>query len=250
MAEELNTEAQRKRIALITKWAIVGVACLLIAPLTMVILQGALGAAAIAVAGVVGYTCIELAPVFSMKIANIRMKAIMNEAEKNPIETMQNVFAEQSQIIRDKDNSIMEFEGSLADYHDKVIAISKKYPEEGQRYQEIYGKMQNALKSMKNKQSIAKAAQREYRDQIDKAKMLYDMALTTAKVTALSQSAQDEVFMDIKKQVSFDSVNHKFNTAVAALSMEVDSKPDYDLLSSGNSSISATATVINDKVPA
>ena len=250
MADETNAnEAQRKKIALITKWAIVGVVCLVIGPLATTILAGALGMAAIGVVGVAGWVCIEMAPWFAMKVANVRMKAIMKEAEKNPIETMNNVFAEQSQIIRDKDNSIMEFEGSLADYNDKVIAMAKRYPEDAARFQDVVTKMKTALASMKRKQALAKDAQREYKNQIDKAKMLYDMALATARVTALSQSAQDEVFMDIKKQISFDTVNHKFNTAVAALSQEVDDQPEYNLLPSGDT-ISATAKIVNDKVTA
>jgi hypothetical protein len=135
---------------------------------------------------------------------------------------MKNVYLEKSQTIAEKDRRIVEFAGRLGDYHDKMAVFAKRYPQEAERYQDIESKMSAALREMKSRQLIAKQIQAEYKNEIDKAEAIYDMALAARDVTELSSDVQGEVFMDIKQKVSFDAVNHKFNTAVAALSLEVD----------------------------
>ena len=54
---------------------------LIIAPFTSYILWGLLGAGALVVAGIVGFVVIQFAPVFAMKVANWKMKMVVNEAK-------------------------------------------------------------------------------------------------------------------------------------------------------------------------
>lgn len=243
MPTEMEAEAKRKRLATGLKWGGVLVGTLLIAPLTSMILSGILGAAALLVAGVAGYISIELAPWFAMKIANWRMKLITMEASKNPIETMHNVYLEQSRIIKEKDMKVVNFEGQLGDYHDKMLSFKKRYPEEAERYGEVENKMIRALASMKRRQIEAKKIQAEYKLQIEKAEAIYEMAKATMQVSELAGDVEQQIFMDIKKQVSFDTVNRSFNVAVAALSREVDSDIDYKALPSGDT----VAEIISSK---
>lgn len=212
-------EQQQRRIATLAKVGLVGLVGLLVAPIVLIMIKGIVG---LVVAGALAASTIQLAPWFGMKLANWRMKLIEQEANKNPIETMKNVYLEQSKIIQEKDRRIVEFEGRLGDYHDKMAAFARRYPTEAPKFQEIEEKMRRALTSMKRRQVDAKQIQIEYRAQIEKAEAIYAMALAAQEVTQLSADAEQQVFMEIKQQVSFDAVNHKFNTAVAALSLEVD----------------------------
>jgi hypothetical protein len=114
------------------------------------------------------------------------------------------------------------------DYHDKMAEFAKRYPDEAPKFQQVESKMRLALVSMKRKQSDAKKVQVEYKARIDKAEAIYAMALAAREVTELAGDAAADVYRDIKNQVAFDSVNHQFNTAVAALSLEVDNSSDMD----------------------
>lgn len=215
------------------------VSVVVIAPFTFIILQGILGAAALVVAGIVGFTIIQLAPVFAMKLANWRIKLITAEAQKNPIETMKSILIEKSQDVQIADRKIVEFDGKIADYHDKIVGFKKKYPEESPRYEEIENKMRTGLASMKRKQVTAKQVLGELKCNIDKAESIYTMALAAADVTSLSADVEKQVFQDIKQQVSFDAVTHKLNTAVAALSLEVENSDDYKTLSGEDKEVEA-----------
>ncbi len=227
MAIEQSPEQRKATIEKRVKVGAAIVVGLLVAPVIFTAIGGLIG---LGIAAAVGFTGMQLAPVFAMKVANWRMKLITSEASKNPIETMKNVYIEKAQAIQEADRRIVEFEGKIGDYHDKMVNFAKKYPEEAPRYQEIEQKMRQGLASMKRKQGAAKQALIELKANIEKAESIYSMALAAADVTQLSQDVEKQVFQDIKQQVAFDSVTHKLNTAVASLSLEVENQEEYKAL--------------------
>jgi hypothetical protein len=230
-----NNGLELRKVAFSRNVKIAGgaLACLVIAPLTYFILQGILGMLALGAAGVVAFTVIQLAPWYADKVANWRIKLLVSEANKNPIETMQNIYMDNMKTIAAKDEKIKNFAARLEDFKDKMVVFSKKYPEEAQRYQDVANKMATVLQRQIQKQKTAKVAAREYHDNMEKAQAIYDMACSANEVTQLGGSVEKQVFQDIKNQVAFDSVNHKFNVAVAEFSLETDMEPDFSL-PSGN----------------
>src|ERR1700722_18701172 len=92
MAEalQLTPEQKRDRFERRLKIGAMLGAGLLFAPFAVAAIGGLVGlivASAIAIAG------INLAPVFSRKMAIYKMKALMDDARKHPIETMQIIYA-------------------------------------------------------------------------------------------------------------------------------------------------------------
>src|SRR6516225_97876 len=79
-----------RKIKLDNKWKLIlgGLGILVIAPLTTTLLWGVLGFLAVILGAAIGLSAIAFAPVFSTKLASTRIRAIMAEADKNPIETM------------------------------------------------------------------------------------------------------------------------------------------------------------------
>jgi hypothetical protein len=237
-----------KRVALANKVKIAGgvVGCLIVAPFAYFILQGLGALVALAIAGFLAFTVIQLAPWYADVIANWRMKLIMAEANKNPIETMNNIYVDNMNTIAAKDEKIKAFSARLGDYKDKMAGFVRKYPEEAPRYQEVADKMTLVLNRQIQKQRNAKIAAKEYRDEIEKAQAIYDMALAANDVVQLGGDVEKHVFQDIKKQVAFDAVNHKFNMAVAELTMETDVEPDFGPALPGST---ASNTVDSQPVP-
>lgn len=223
----MTPEQKKVRTEVIVKVAVVAAVGFIIAPIVMAIIKGILG---LVVAAALAFTAWGLTPWFAMKVANWRMKLISQEAAKNPIETMRNIYQDNAVQIQDKDRKIVEFSGRLADYKDKLIVFVKRFPDEAPKFQQVASQMQLALASMQRKQSEAKRELSNYGAQIEKAEAIYQMACAAESVTELNKDMQQKVFEDIKKQVSFDSTNHKFNAAVAALALEVDNEPQYTAL--------------------
>jgi hypothetical protein len=227
---ELTQEQKTQRLQTILKIVGAGLVCLVVSPIIFGVIQGAIG---LLIAGAVGFTAIQFTPWFSLKIANLAMKAMTSEARNNPIETMTVIYKDNMRVISEKDEKIVQFSARLADYKSKMIGFSQRYPEEAASYQEAADKMARVLQRQKQKQLAAKQAAKLYYDQIQKADAIWQMALEANGLQKLAGSIEKQVNQDIMKRVSFDSVTHSFNTAVAELSVEADTDPDT-ILTSGS----------------
>lgn len=234
MGQPLTNEQKRIRTEKIAKIVIAGAVCLAVSPIIFGVIQGLLG---LIVAGAIGFTALQLTPYFAMKVGNLRMKLITMEANKNPIETMNNVYKENMITIQEKDQKIAQFEARLGDFKSKMTWFAKTYPNDVQQFAEVQDKMTLVLGRQKNKQKAAKVAAQDFHNQIVRAENIYEMALAAHAVQELSADIEKQVFQDIKKRVAFDSVTHTFNVAVAELSVEADTDPDSFMLE--NSSVKA-----------
>lgn len=220
---QVDDELRKQNIAKYIKWGAglgVGFAA------SFVIVHAIAGIIGLAIAGVIGLTIMHMAPVVAMKLANLSMKFMLNEAEKNPIESMLNIYQDNMRIIGEKDQKIAQFQARMEDFKTKMNSYASKYPAEVGQYQAAERKMEVVLARQKMKQKIAKQEAHLYHDQIDKGKAIYDMACSAHACTELAGSLEKKAFQDIIKQVSFDSITHKFNVAVSELSVEADTDPD------------------------
>jgi hypothetical protein len=233
---QLTPEQKKEQIE---KYLKVGGAIVIGVVVAPVIFYGIGGLIGLAIAGAIGFTGIQMMPVFANRVAVWRMKLLISDAQKNPIETMRLIYIDNMKVIETKDEKIKNFQARLGDYVNKMDGFRKKYPEEAPRYQEVADKMGQLLQRQKQKQKVAKQKAVEYHDQIEKASAIYDMALEANAVTQLAGDVEKQVFQEIRKQVSFDSVNHSFNQAVAELSSEVDTEPDFALPGSVRSELPA-----------
>lgn len=208
-----------KKIKLDTKWKLIlgGLGILIIAPLTTTLLWGVVGLLAILVGAVIGLAAIAWAPVFSMKLANARIKAIIAEADKNPIETMIAIDIARTQELAEKDQHLEDWDTELSNFDDEVIDMKKHYPEEAGKYERISAQMHDALEAARKEQGQTRQDLYEFEQAIKKAKMLYKMALAAQRVTAFSKSAEEKVMENIKTEVAFDAVRSNLNRSFARL---------------------------------
>jgi len=226
-----DPEAKRKRIARRWKVGIALVIGVVAAPFVIAGIEGLAGLFVIWVMGTVG---LQLAPVISMKVANWKIKAIKAEAEKNPIETMENIYKDKSVAIQDGDDKIVAFEGRFRTYMDQLEQFKDAHPTKAARFEQIGKTMLAGLHRMKKKQRIAKAEQKAYWEKVVEAKAIFAMALAAQAVSELSADAEQQVFQQIKEQVAFDTINNTFNSAVAAMSLDLEDPEEFspDLLTS------------------
>ena len=227
-----TNDLRRQLLANKYKWALGFLGLAAIGPIAILAAQGVIGIIGVIVGLGVIQGLIQMAPVYSMKLANWRMKLIVGEAQKNPIETQRNVYIEKAKEIAEADQRIAAFDAGIANFHDKRLGFQKKgYADtpEGARYEEIENKMRRGLVNREKMQKAAKLALAELDAEIKKAEAIWDMALEVAGLQALSADAEKKVWQDIKLQVSFDAVNKKLNTAVAQLNLEISNQEDYNI---------------------
>lgn len=223
---EMDPEVRRKRLTTMVKWGIGVAGAAIISPILYFALKGLLGLAALVVAGAIGYVVIELAPVFAMKIANWKVKMIVSEAEKNPIETMENLRIEKAEELARADQGIVDFETEIGNYDDQLEGFKHDYPTEAPTYVMLSEKMHDGLLDMKREQSTARHELANFEQQIKKAKAIYKMALAAQRVTQLSKSAEAQVFAKIREEVAFDSVRTQLNRAFANLNLALEKRVD------------------------
>jgi hypothetical protein len=225
----MEGDIKRKKIEMYWKLGIGFAAVLLIAPLTGIILSGLLGLAGLAVGAVVGLAAIQMAPVIATKFANWKMKTLVKEVEANPIETLQNLYIDKTKELQKADQNIADFETEIRNFDDQTKMFKQQYPEEASSYEELSGKMHEGLTDMKQEQKTARHELKNTEMQIKKAQAIYKMALAAQRVTALSKSAEAQVFAQIKEQVAFDSVRTQLNRAFSNLNVAIERRADHQV---------------------
>lgn len=228
MAQEIQLTPEQKKIQFQkrVKFVLMIGAGLLFAPVAVAAIGGLIGLGIAALIAIVG---INAAPVVSMKLANWRMRAIMDEARAHPIETMLAIYVDNMGTIKAADDKIRSLAARLLDFRGKAEGFSQRYPQRAAQYNQMITNMQKVLDRWVAKQKTAKVNAKLYNDKIEEAKAVYEMGKEAAGLQELAGDAEKEVNQNILKQVSFDEVNHTFNLAVAELSTEVDTEPSFDL---------------------
>lgn len=208
------------------KWLIGGVAAIVVSPVIFLAVKGMVG---LACAFAVGTVITQLAPVFSLRLANWRVKLLIQAIEANPIETMINLRIEKEEELNKAGKEIVDFETAVRNYDDQVKDFSQTDPDEVAAFQEIADKMEEALRSMKQNRADAQTALELLISKIGKAERIYKMSLEAQKVTALSKTAEAKVFQEIKERVAFDTVRTQLNRAFASLSEAVDRRKQINM---------------------
>lgn len=214
-----TNEIRRQVLANRLKWGLGLIGAALISPVVFLAVKGIIG---LAIAAAVGTATVQLAPVFSMKLANVRMKMLMSEASKNPIETLENRYADKAIELRRAAANIVEFETAVRNYDDKLAGFKVKYPQEAAGFQETSDKMHIGLQNMKTQQVASRKSLELAAQEIEKAKAIWDMSLAALQVTKFSKSAEQEVFEKIKRETALDSVSAQLNRSFASLNQAIE----------------------------
>lgn len=224
-----DTDAKRQQLTTKYKWVLGLIGAVAISPVIFLAVKGIVG---LMIALVVGQVCIQLAPVFSLRLANYKMKLLVGEVEKNPIESMINLRIEKAKELEQADQSIVEFETEIANFDDEIKAFKKRYPEEAPTYQTISEKMHQGLLDMQAERTESAQKLELLEQNIEKAQAIYKMALAAQRVTALSRKSEQAVFQEIKEKVAFDAVRTELNKSFASLNMALRQRQERPALPS------------------
>jgi len=211
-------DLERKRQKIETAVKIVGALVIgfVIAPFIFIAIKGLLGLIA---AAIVSLVAINLTPWFSAKLANWRLKAIKNEAAKNPIETMENEYKDKVKMLWRMKDSIRVFYGSVRTFHGKLDGFKRDFPQDSKQFDDQYSAMMQLLELRKAKYEEAKLGLTKFESVINRAKAIWEMAQEAAKMRNAAGADVDAFYSKLKVEYALDSVTSNMNKAFGDLEL-------------------------------
>lgn len=215
---EMASDVTKQRIATGLKWGVGFVAAVLVSPFVFMAVQGIVG---LAVAIGLGVVIINMAPWFSMKVTNLKLKAIKMEAMTNPIETMQAVYLEQQKGQVEFLKTIESFAGKILNFTDRMITFKSKYPEESAKFQATLTAMNDLLAHKRKKYREAAAELASFAQEITKGNAIWEMSIAAQEMTDAAGMTEKDFMQKLKVETSIYAVQDRLNRAMAALETAV-----------------------------
>lgn len=222
----IDPEVKREGLKKLVTYGIIAVALAVTAPLAMYAVEGLI---AWSVLGLGLAVVINFAPAAGLWFANKKVQALIAAIEANPIETMQNLFIEKQEELNRAERNITAFETEFRNVHTLVEDLKRSDPDEAVAYAEMRDKMKEGLEALRNEQRYATEELSNFKGQIDKARRIWKVSVAMNAALEKSQSAQAQVFADIKEKVAFDTVRTNLNKAFSNLNTAIERRKNSAL---------------------
>lgn len=218
MGQDLSMEERRARVEKIMKVVILLSVCFGMAPIIFLTIKGMIG---LIIAGVISFAALQFAPVVAAVIANWRLKMLKDEAARNPVETLQNVYNIRVKALQTFRSSIQSFSAAVKDFQDKLKGFKVQYPDEADAYDDQLDKMKRLLKLRTDKYEEAKDSLEDFSKEIDKSKAIWEMGQEATKMNKAAGMTDDDFLSKIMKETAIDSVQKSMNSAFADLEISL-----------------------------
>lgn len=210
----MDSQVKNPLTVKIIKYGLYALGVIIAAPLAVLLIKGIVG---FAVAAILGLAAITFAPAVSMKFANYGVKAIVSEAQQNPIETLYNQLAEKEQAAGKFKDSITNFRTEVANFETKTMQFKRDYPEDAPRFEAQLGTMKKLLSFREGRYKQVQAELGNFEDAIDRAKALWDMSQSAQKMNKIAGLQVSDTFEKIKTDAAIDSVMTSVNKAFSEM---------------------------------
>ena len=210
--------SKRDSLAKKYKWGLTALVALLVSPIIFLIVKGLIG---LAIAAVVGVGIVNGLPVWSMRMANWRLKALKMEAMRAPIETMQNIYKKREKFLAEFKERITAYDTSARTFSGKVDVFIERYPNDAETYKRQRELMQSKLAGMRVKYTNGKAALKAYAETIEKAEAFYTMGLELIAANEASALLEENYEERMLVETSLNSVQDTLNEAFAAMESDM-----------------------------
>ena len=210
----MNDELKKQRLMTFIKWSVVLVACAVVAPVAYLAI---LGIAGVMVAGAIGLVGINLAPVVAMKLANLKIKAIVNEAKTNPIETLYVQSHEKRQASEVFKQSITAFSTEIKNFADQTKLFKTDYPEDAERFEKQLAAMHKLLQFRESRYRQLQVELDNFDKAIARAQAMWNMSQAAQKMNKMAGMETGDPFEKIKADSAINSVMSSMNKAFAEM---------------------------------
>ena len=206
----------KQKYARIGRWAVVGLVIAVASPLITMMVKGIVG---LAIAAVVGFGAIALAPVVGNAFAVWKIKGIKAVARANPVETLQDVYRQKAEALNQFRERIQTFIAEVATFSKQVEQFKVQYPGEAAKFVDHLDKMMQ-LKDLREAEFLrAKQALTQFDAEIKKADSIWKMGQAAAKVSKSAGFDADDLYERIRTETAVERVESSLNQAFAQLDM-------------------------------
>lgn len=226
-----------------------GVVGLVVAPFIFVAIGGIIG---LAVAAAAGFTLIQLAPWFSLKIANWKyrlvdaekvqhIKKVVNAAAENPIETLTSLLQAKKAAFNTFRQSVEVAAAARDTFKAKVQKFAERYPARAPEFQAQLERMTDLVERKKTALLDAKKSLEDGDIKLEEMKAYWEMSKDAIEANRAAGMDTGDVFEKLKADTACDAVFESMNTAfaqlevAAALEVDPDDKPAQNTAQLGHS---------------
>jgi len=236
-----TAKASANKHATLLKW---GVGLALCAAFSSVAISGLIGALAIIAFMVVTLVGVNGMPVLAKRLANAKTEALIaeanrhinalkTEAERNPIETLQNSVRRQAQELNAATKQLNVLEGELDTFRDQAEETARKFPALGSRSKRLLAGMERKVTYQRRQLATASEALQLSQGKCEEIAAAYSLAQASARFDATLEGQGEKVLQEIIDASAFSSANNTVNQALAGFhtSQKTDEISDADFRS-------------------
>lgn len=209
-----EAEARRDRLALGVKIAAVAGFGVIIAPLIFTLFKATV---ALILTGVLALATVSFAPVVAMKFANWKLRAIMEEARRNPIPTLENELLLRRGALGEAKRHLADSLAQVQGFIEQAEDAAKKYPDMADRWRERISKARDLSTLKKNSYRAAVVAVDEFEVAVDRARTEWKLILAEAAMNRSLNVISGDPMAQLKTRVALESVTDGMNRTFAQL---------------------------------
>lgn len=209
-----EAEARRDRLALGIKIAAVAGVGVIIAPLIFTLFKATV---ALILTGVLGLATVSFAPVVAMKFANWKLRAIMEEARRNPIPTLENELIARRSALNEAKQHLTDSLAQVQGFIEQAEDAAKKYPDMADRWRERITKARALSELKKKSYRDAVVSVDEFEVTLDRARTEWKLILAEAAMNRSLNVVGGDPMAQLKTRVALESVTDGMNRTFAQL---------------------------------
>lgn len=206
------TDEGKQKLATGIKWGGAALVCLLVSPIIFGVIQGAVG---LIIAGVIGLAAINVLPWLSMKMTNLKVKAIKHEAKTNPIETLETLLLEKRKAFRQFQQDVTDAVAARNNFAVKCQQFAAQYPARAKEFESKLEQIGRAVEQKKVALGQAELNIQKAENTLKEMRAYYDMAMELQKANKAAKMDTGDMYEEMKAQTAFDSVISSMNSAFA-----------------------------------
>lgn len=220
----MNLEKTRAKWDLIAKVGLVGLIGFVVAPIIFTAITGIIG---LAVAAGISLMVVQFIPVVSMKVANWKVKGIVEEAKENPIETMINLLAAKREAYKEFKAAVETAVTARSDFALKCKQFASQYPHRADEFNKQLEAMTVLVERKKTALIEAKRMLELGDAKLDEMRAYWEMSKAAQTANAAAGMDTGDMYEKLKADTAVDSVFESVNRAFAQLEVaaSLDSAP-------------------------
>lgn len=225
------------------KWlSVAGLAVVgfVVAPFIYLSITGLVG---LAIAGATGFVLIQLAPLFALKVANLRyrltdaekvshIKKVSDAAAENPIETMASMLLERKRAFESFKQNVIDATTARDTFRTKLEGFAEQYPHRAGEFTKQLERMADLVERKKTALGNAQRSLEDGQLKLDEMKAYWEMSQVVQAANKAAGMDTGDVFEKLKQDTAcdavFDSMNRAFAQMEVAASLDVSSVDKQD----------------------